>query len=224
MNRRTRQLLRENKKLIDQLTWSDQVEVEHVVDYLKTTTLSNYEREMVRRDLLLMVIEGHVHGENAKQVLGDDPLALCEAIVSALPKPTAKEWVLRIARSLAGLACIWMTFILVIIHNWLGGWHWGQLPEGMIQLRYVDVLFIFVMGVAGEFYRLYVNQRTWERRPVTAGICLALYIIVMFVLLFSMNFSSILQLGGYWLMPRTAGIAIAVASGVAWLILNVLAD
>ena len=223
MNRRTRQLLRENKKLIDQLTWSDQFEVDHVMDYLKTTTLSNYEREMVRRDLLLMVLEGCTHGKDAKQVLGDDPLALCEAIVSALPKPTAKEWAVRLARSLASVACIWMA-VLLVANSWLDGWFWAQLPEGMMQMRYIDVLFIFIMGVVVEIRKLYVNQRTWKRQPVTAMTGAVLYVAVVAVFVLGMNLFLPFQLVDYWLIPRTVGIAIAVASGVIWLILNELAD
>lgn len=216
MSRRTRKLRRENRKLEEQLSYSDRFEVDHVLDVIKTRALSRYERELVRRDLLLMVREGRARGEAPRQVIGDDPVALGEAIVAALPKPTAKEWVLRILRSLALGAWVWMLIVLVL-GNLL---HFGSLiPAGMMTVRLFDIVYILMIGAGNDLLSMVFNRRMMKRRPVfTVGSYIFYIAVIVLVAMLGVVYKI------EWLIPVQLGLAIIVCFGMLWLILNELVD
>lgn len=216
MSRRTRKLRRENRKLEEQLSYSDRFEVDHVLDVIKTRALSRYERELVRRDLLLMVREGRARGEAPRQVIGDDPVALGEAIVAALPKPTAKEWVLRILRSLALGAWVWMLIVLVL-GNLL---HFGSLiPAGMMTVRLIDIVYILMIGAGSDLLSMVFNRRMMQRRPVlTVGSYIFYIAVIALVAMLGVVYKI------EWLIPVQLGLAIIVCFGMLWLILNELVD
>lgn len=216
MSRRTRALRRENKKLEEQLSYSDCFEVDHVLDALKTTSLSRYEQELVRRDLLLMVIDGRARGEKPKQVLGDDSLALCEAIVAALPKPTAKDWVLRSLRALAWAMCVWMLIVLLL--NVELGWLMKS-EEGMMKIRLFDVVYILALGLGNAVLSKGINQRTLKRRPAITVLLFLCYLAVVIPIILIGNVYQV-----EWLIPVQVGWVIIAVSGVAWLILNEVTD
>lgn len=210
MSRRTRALRRENKKLEEQLSYSDCFEVDHVLDALKTTSLSRYEQELVRRDLLLMVIDGRARGEKPKQVLGDDSLALCEAIVAALPKPTAKEWVLRSLRALAWAMCVWTVIILLLrIHS----------TEGMMSVQLFDVVYVLTWSLGNAVLSKGINQRTLKRRPAITVLLFLCYLAVVIPIILIGNVCQV-----EWLIPVQVGWVIIAVSGVAGLILNEVTD
>lgn len=216
MSKRTRRLRRENKMLAEQLSYSDRFEVDHVLDVIKTMALSRYEQELVRKDLLLMVREGRARGEAPRQVIGDDPIAIGEAIVAALPKPTAKDWVLRILRSLALGAWVWMLIVLVL-GNLL---HFGPLiPAGMMTVRLFDIVYILMIGAGSDLLSMVFNRRMMKRRPViTVGsyICYiaAIVLVAMLGVVYKIE----------WLIPVQLGLVIIVLFGMIWLILNELVD
>lgn len=216
MSRRTRKIRRENRKLEEQLSYSDRFEVDHVLDVIKTRALSRYERELVRRDLLLMVGEGRARGEAPRQVIGDDPVALGEAIVAALPKPTAKEWVLRILRSLALGAWVW-TLIVLVLGNLL---HFGSLiPAGMMRVRLFDIVYILMIGAGSDLLSMVFNRRTMKRRPVfTVGSYIFYIAVIALVAMLGVVYKI------EWLIPVQLGLAIIVCFGMLWLILNELVD
>lgn len=216
MSRRTRALRRENKKLEEQLSYSDCFEVDHVLDALKTTSLSRYEQELVRRDLLLMVIDGRARGEKPKQVLGDDSLALCEAIVAALPKPTAKDWVLRIMRSM--LLGVWVWMLIVLLLNVELGWLMKS-EEGMMKIRLFDVVYILALGLGNAVLSKGINQRTLKRRPAITVLLFLCYLAVVIPIILIGNVYQV-----EWLIPVQVGWVIIAVSGVAWLILNEVTD
>ena len=216
MSRRTRALRRENKKLEEQLLYSDCFEVDHVLDALKTTSLSRYEQELVRRDLLLMVIDGRARGEKPKQVLGDDSLALCEAIVAALPKPMAKDWVLRITRSM--LLGVWVWMVIVLMLNVELGWLMKS-EEGMMKIRLFDVVYILALGLGNAVLSKGINQRTLKRRPAITVLLFLCYLAVVIPIILIGNAYQI-----EWLIPVQVGWVIIAVSGVAWLILNEVTD
>lgn len=216
MSRRTRALRRENKKLEEQLSYSDCFEVDHVLDALKTTSLSRYEQELVRRDLLLMVIDGRARGEKPKQVLGDDSLALCEAIVAALPKPTAKDWVLRIMRFM--LLGVWVWMLIVLLLNVELGWLMKS-EEGMMKIRLFDVVYILALGLGNAVLSKGINQRTLKRRPAITVLLFLCYLAVVIPIILIGNVYQV-----EWLIPVQVGWVIIAVSGVAWLILNEVTD
>lgn len=85
MNKRTKQLLRENNALDQQLTAENDRILTDIVCYLRGTNICEYRQELIRRDLLEMVLAGQARGESARTVIGEDYRAFCDEIIAGVP-------------------------------------------------------------------------------------------------------------------------------------------
>ena len=113
MEKRTRKLLRENNKSEKGLPKDASEILTDIVVYLRSSNLSMYNQELIRRDITQMLIEGDERGEFAKDVIGEDYEVFCDMLIAALPEPTAKEK--RLAVIYQAITSTW--FLLLC---WLG--------------------------------------------------------------------------------------------------------
>ena len=85
MSKRTKELLRANNALDAQLNKDNQQMMTNIVVYIRSANISEYEQELVRRDITHMLLDAQAEGRTAAEVLGEDAQAFCEAVIAALP-------------------------------------------------------------------------------------------------------------------------------------------
>lgn len=116
MNKATKQLLEENNRRGEQLTPENQKILVDIVAYLRGSSASTYQQELVHRDILDMLQEGEARGQTAAQVIGEDYQAFCDEILTELPKRNMKQHIVyalsTVTLSAAGLLSIWLVFRL----------------------------------------------------------------------------------------------------------------
>ena len=116
MNKTTKQLLEENNRRGEQLTPENQKILVDIVAYLRGSSASTYQQELVHRDILDMLQEGEARGQTAAQVIGEDYQAFCDEILAELPKRSMKQRIVyalcTVTLSAAGLLSIWLVFRL----------------------------------------------------------------------------------------------------------------
>ena len=116
MNKTTKQLLEENNRRGEQLTPENQKILVDIVAYLRGSSASTYQQELVHRDILDMLQEGEARGQTAAQVIGEDYQAFCDEILTELPKRNMKQHIVyalsTVTLSAAGLLSIWLVFRL----------------------------------------------------------------------------------------------------------------
>src|SRR5699024_4836566 len=116
MNKTTKQLLEENNRRGEQLTQENQKILVDIVAYLRSSSDSTYQQELVHRDILDMLQEGEARGQTAAQVIGEDYQAFCDEILAELPKRSMKQRIVyalsTVTLSAAGLLSIWLVFRL----------------------------------------------------------------------------------------------------------------
>ena len=116
MNKTTKQLLEENNRRGEQLTPENQKILVDIVAYLRGSSASTYQQELVHRDILDMLQEGEARGQTAAQVIGEDYQAFCDEILTELPKRNMKQRIVyalsTVTLSAAGLLSIWLVFRL----------------------------------------------------------------------------------------------------------------
>lgn len=116
MNRRTKELLAENNALERGLNEENGKILTDIVVYLRTAPVSEYQQELVRRDITHMMLDGQARGASMQEVLGDDYQAFCDQVLDALPPMSMLSRVLSAAGNLcyylAILAAIWLAFEL----------------------------------------------------------------------------------------------------------------
>lgn len=117
MNRHTKALLKENNELENKLGKEENDILTDIVVYIRGSKISEYDQEIVRRDITNMLIEGQERGQAVRDVIGDDYKAFCDAVIAEMPEMTAKERVLnavQIALMCFGIILlIWFVFSLV---------------------------------------------------------------------------------------------------------------
>ncbi|MDO4816278.1 MAG: DUF1129 family protein [Bacillota bacterium] len=117
MNRQTKALLKENNELEKKLGKDTNEILTDIVVYIRGSRISEYNQEIIRRDITNMLIEGQERGQTAREVIGDDYKAFCDAIIAEMPEMSAKERVLNAIQiacmCLGNILLIWFVFSLV---------------------------------------------------------------------------------------------------------------
>lgn len=118
MSKRTKELLRENNAWEkENLSAENQHLMTNIVTYIRSAAISEYEQELVRRDVMAMLAAGEREGRSAEEVIGDDAQAFCDEVIAALPPRPAGERALDALRTgllaFVVLALCWSVFSAV---------------------------------------------------------------------------------------------------------------
>lgn len=129
MSKRTKELLRANNALDAQLNKDNQQMMTNIVVYIRSANISEYEQELVRRDVMAMLAAGEREGRSAEEVIGDDAQAFCDEVIAALPPRPAGERALDALRTgllaFVVLAVCWLVFSAV---DAIAEQHWPYFP------------------------------------------------------------------------------------------------
>lgn len=164
MNKTTKQLLEENNRRGEQLTPENQKILVDIVAYLRGSSASTYQQELVHRDILDMLQEGEARGQTAPQVIGEDYQTFCDEILAELPRRSARERTIYglsvVSLSAAVLVVIWLGFSLftAVIQGPFTLW----LPVKLGQLLGGALIIAFSYGLVE-----YVCRTSFEDRSPT---------------------------------------------------------
>jgi DNA-binding ferritin-like protein (Dps family) len=80
MNKQVKQLKRLNNKLEEQLNEENREAYTDIICYLRVANISEYNQEIIRQDLLEMVLSAQERGENIQTVIGEDYRTFCDGV------------------------------------------------------------------------------------------------------------------------------------------------
>ncbi|MBI4857113.1 MAG: hypothetical protein HY818_10285 [Acetobacterium woodii] len=128
MNKKTRELNQINNNL-DKLLYSENISaMTDIVCYLRGAKISNYNQEIIRQDLLEMVLSAQERNENIQTVIGTDYKTFCDEIIASFPLKSLKEKMIDFFDAVSlGLSVFCAVNIvmsnetLVLIHNLIVG-------------------------------------------------------------------------------------------------------
>ena len=116
MKKILRTMMEENNRISRMLSSGGQALETDIVVYLRGSSASEYQQELVRRDILQMMLDGEARGDSMEEVLGDGK-SFCDALLAELPPPTFREKALGKAGAaglyLGILSAIWSVTALV---------------------------------------------------------------------------------------------------------------
>jgi len=87
-------LNQENNELDKRLTEENNVVMTDMVCYLRLANISEHDQEVVRHDLLQMVLSAQERGEDIKTLISEDYKSFCDEVIAALPQKSQKERVI----------------------------------------------------------------------------------------------------------------------------------
>ncbi|NMM94163.1 hypothetical protein [Bifidobacterium oedipodis] len=109
MSRNSRALRKANNELEHRVKSVDEDALTNITVYLRSSNLTTTQQELVRRDIITMLIDGEGRGQTAASILGKDYRAFCDEIIAAVPHMSLTQRILRIAGMLSAalaVACV----------------------------------------------------------------------------------------------------------------------
>lgn len=91
METQTEKLNQLNSALERQLSKGNDEVFTDMICYLRSAPISEYDQELVRHDLLEMILSAQKRGQTIHEVTGQDYQTFCDDIIASLPVQSAKE-------------------------------------------------------------------------------------------------------------------------------------
>lgn len=93
-----------------------------MIVYLRGSDMTEYNQELVRQDLIQMILDGQERGDDIQKVIGNNYKEICDEIIEAMPKKTRKEKISDILELI--FSVIWIIggifIVKTIVGNFLG--------------------------------------------------------------------------------------------------------
>ena len=172
MNKRARILRNENNRFEEKLSKETNDVLTDIVVYIRSTSISEYDQERVRRDIGEMLFEGERRGMSAAEIIGDDYKAFCDAVMCEVPKLSKAQRVMTAVQEvLAGvivLLAIWTVFSPIIQLIKKEPWY-------LLPLRLSDLITATVIVAAAVLIVVYIPKNVFTPKPAAliAGFVLA---------------------------------------------------
>lgn len=113
MTKQTMKLHQMNNALDRQVNEENQVPFTDMVCYLRSADISEEDQEIVRHDLLDMILSAQERGEDLQTVIGDDYKSFCDHIIANLPPKSRKQKIIEGVNILSW--CLSILFAINII-------------------------------------------------------------------------------------------------------------
>ena len=180
MSRRTRELLNENNERERALTAEANAALTDIVVYLRASRLSEYEQELVRRDIAQMLLDGAARGQDAQEVIGGDYRQFCDDIIAAFPRRGMKE------RALEGVRdALLMSAVLLAIKTVSGALS-SLLTAGSawaVTVTLGDLISMALILAASCGIVLYICRSSFEKKALKGWQAFAALFAVMFAIM-----------------------------------------
>ena len=135
----TKQMIRENNRLQEQMTPSNLKYYEDMVVYIRTSPVNEARGEELLLEMAQHLLDAQRNGKSAEEVFGSDPAAYCAELVENLPKLKGISQ-LQFSVMIPWVALTWFFFAQALI-GFITLWTGGQVDK-MSQVRISTLLLI----------------------------------------------------------------------------------
>ena len=149
---RTKQLMRENNAFERALSPEFNQVLTNMVVYLRSAPVSEYNQELVRRDIGRMFLDAQRRGDSPADVIGEDYRQFCDQVLAEVPRLTVRERVLDGLST--SLVCLGVWGVIWLFNRGLlavvrGGW-----PD--IPVTVGDLLAtVLILAAAGYLFHAF---------------------------------------------------------------------
>ncbi|ATD54334.1 hypothetical protein [Clostridium chauvoei] len=118
MKNKCRELLKSNNKREKEIYKNNEKIYTDMIVYLRGSDMTEYNQELVREDLIQMIIDGQNRGDDIQKVIGENYKEVCDEIIETMPKKTTFEKVIGIVEM--STSSIWILGMVYIIRLAIG--------------------------------------------------------------------------------------------------------
>lgn len=115
MNKITKSMLKKNNSREEAILDENQEIYTNMVVYLRGSDLTEYNQELVREDLIELILDGQERGDDIQKVMGGNYKEICDDIIDAMPKMSAKEKIIDLVGT--SLNMLWILGAINVIIN-----------------------------------------------------------------------------------------------------------
>lgn len=159
MKRKTKKLLKKNNIREKNIDKKNKELYTDMVVYLRGSSTAMYNQELVREDIIEMIIEGQKRGEDIQKVIGENYKYVCDEIIHALPKKTREEKFKDIMDTT--LSSIWILGIISIIKTIIYKLVSGE-KNWDFTISIGDILNIIIITVIANVIVNYICKNVFE--------------------------------------------------------------
>ncbi|RDU23360.1 DUF1129 domain-containing protein [Anaerosacchariphilus polymeriproducens] len=117
MNKKTKYLIKENKTREKEINKENEDILTNIILYLRGSDLSRYNQEMVRADLIDMIIEGQKRGDDIQKVIGENYKEICDEIINSFPQKTYSEKIFQLISEI--VLIMWVIGIISVVSDFI---------------------------------------------------------------------------------------------------------
>lgn len=160
MDKKTKEILKSNNEREELINKENDEVLTDIICYLRGSDISEYDQELVRADIIEMVLDAQERGEDIKQVFGGNYKEICDNIIAEFPKKTTKQKILEgvntVLMCLKILGFIWIAKQLVEVFLIKKG-------ELLFTLSVGDIVNGVLIIVAANIIVQYVCKNSFKR-------------------------------------------------------------
>ena len=108
-------MLKKNNSREEAISDENQEIYTNMVVYLRGSDLTEYNQEVVREDLIELILDGQERGDDIQKVMGSNYKEICDDIIDAMPKMSGKEKIIDLVGT--SLNMLWILGTINIIMN-----------------------------------------------------------------------------------------------------------
>lgn len=112
VNKKCKELLKSNVKRKKEIHGDNAKIYSNMIVYLRSADMSRYNQELVREDLIEMIVDGQNRGDDINKVMGNNYKEICDDIMEAVPRKTKREKIAEVLE--ISLSAVWILGIIYI--------------------------------------------------------------------------------------------------------------
>lgn len=202
MNKKCKKLLKSNIKREKEIHGDNAKIYSNMIVYLRSADMSRYNQELVREDLIQMIVDGQNRGDDINKIMGNNYKEICDDIMEALPRKTKKE---KIAAALElSLSSVWILGIIyigkVILENII-----TKNDNWVFNLYLGDIINMSIIVLAANLVVYYLSKNAFKTKDKNSFFMI--WLMVMIIMGITLLVSKILNYSVVN-MPITMALAI----------------
>ena len=159
MNKKTKEILKANNEREELINEENDKVLTDMICYLRGSNISEYEQELVRADIIEMVLDAQERGENINSVFGGNYKEICDNIIAELPQKTTKQKVLEGVNIV--FMCMWIVGAILVVKQLIIGM--AKEPRNFVfTLSTGDILNSLIIIIASVGIVQYICKNSFD--------------------------------------------------------------
>lgn len=135
-----------------------------MIVYLRGADMTEYNQELVREDLIQMILDGQERGDDIQKVIGDSYKEICDEIIETIPKRTRIQ---KIGSMLElSLAFIWILGVISIAKIVIGNFVSSKESWGFI-LSIGDMINMLIIILVANITVKYICKTAFNNKGIS---------------------------------------------------------